>query len=378
VEITLPSNSRVYPLTALTDCDKSSVTLANLRGYPIPSFAWEAESLESYLHVAERVRKAVVFIGAESKRGFTPYGTALIGIVKHDDYSKTVIVTARHVVDMIAGDFIFVRINRKEGGANSIKLPKLEMISFTKRAVDICIFERHFDPSIYDFYGYILDSLRWKDEWLEAGDLKTGDEVCVVGLYTSHYGITKNMPVVRIGNIAALPDEPITTDYGNVHGCLIECYSIAGLSGSPVFKVVPKLTLGDNGIVKMTEVMYVLIGILVGEHVIESKEDEHLVPEFQLPENEDCGEKEKKPLSLDQRRTGFAVVIPIQHAFRVFESDDYVNRFKKEINERQRESGYRPLSASATLATDENPNHLEDFSRLVDVAARRRSRGDQS
>jgi hypothetical protein len=277
---------------------------------------------------------------------------------------------------MIPGDFIFVRINRKEGGAESIKLQKLEMISFTKKAVDLCIFERHFDPSIYDFYGYILDSSRWQEEWRDAGDLKTGDEVCVAGLYTSHYGITKNIPVVRIGNIAALPDEPIATNYGNVHGCLVECYSIAGLSGSPVFKIVPKLTVGDSGIVKMTEAMYVLIGILVGEHIIQSKEDDHLVPEFQLPENEDCGEE--KPLSLDQRRTGFAVVIPINHTFGVFESEHYVSRFKKEISERRKASGYRPLSASAPLASDENPNHLEDFNRLVDVAARKRTRDDQS
>ena len=62
-----------------------------------------------------------------------------------------------------------------------------------------------------------------------------GDEVATVGLYTSHHGHTKNIPVVRVGHISMLPDEPVMSTRGYVEAYLVEVRSIVGLSGSPVY-----------------------------------------------------------------------------------------------------------------------------------------------
>ena len=63
-----------------------------------------------------------------------------------------------------------------------------------------------------------------------------GDEVFVVGLFRHRHGTQRNIPIVRVGNLAALTEEKVATnDFGLVDAYLIEARSIGGLSGSPVF-----------------------------------------------------------------------------------------------------------------------------------------------
>jgi hypothetical protein len=62
-----------------------------------------------------------------------------------------------------------------------------------------------------------------------------GDDVFVAGLFSRRTGHARNIPIVRVGNIAALPEEPIETAMGLQEAYLIELLSIGGLSGSPVF-----------------------------------------------------------------------------------------------------------------------------------------------
>ena len=62
-----------------------------------------------------------------------------------------------------------------------------------------------------------------------------GDDVLITGLFRSHVNTSRNIPIVRAGTIAAMPEEPVTTDLGAVNAYLIESRSIGGLSGSPAF-----------------------------------------------------------------------------------------------------------------------------------------------
>lgn len=58
----------------------------------------------------------------------------------------------------------------------------------------------------------------------------------MVGLFRNHLGRDRNEPIVRVGNIAAIPADPIRTRlFGDMRAILIEARSIGGLSGSPVF-----------------------------------------------------------------------------------------------------------------------------------------------
>jgi hypothetical protein len=71
-------------------------------------------------------------------------------------------------------------------------------------------------------------------------NIGVGDEVFIVGLFRSHSGHERNRPIVRVGNIAAMRDEPVWTRYaGHTDAYLIEAMSIGGLSGSPVYVHMP-------------------------------------------------------------------------------------------------------------------------------------------
>ena len=63
-----------------------------------------------------------------------------------------------------------------------------------------------------------------------------GDEAFMVGRFISHEGKQKNTPTVRFGNLAMMAHEPMTNKYGQAQETfLVECRSIPGYSGSPVF-----------------------------------------------------------------------------------------------------------------------------------------------
>ena len=70
---------------------------------------------------------------------------------------------------------------------------------------------------------------------LKALDIGIGDEVFATGLFTPAPGTARNVPILRHGNIAMMPEEQIQTESGFADVYLVESRSIGGLSGSPVF-----------------------------------------------------------------------------------------------------------------------------------------------
>lgn len=91
----------------------------------------------------------------------------------------------------------------------------------------------------------IPEDLFCTDEIIRLDKIGVGDEISITGLFAYHQGQRRNAPIVRIGNIAALPDEQVKTRFGpysaSIDAYLIEARSIGGLSGSPVFVHLPPL-----------------------------------------------------------------------------------------------------------------------------------------
>jgi hypothetical protein len=311
--------------------------------YPRPLYV--LERLEARLRADERVFKSVVFIGAENERGFTPYGTAAVGAARYEDEAFIQLITAKHVIDQIPGQNVFVRVNKFDGTSKCFAVDKRAVMKIDQTGLDIAVIPCQLDPTIYDFFVIKMMKSDLQQAIEKHGSPGLGDEVCVVGLYTTHYGHTKNLPVVRVGHIAALPEEPLMTNRGYVHGWLIECFSIAGLSGSPVFWNVPQMRLVDGKPV-FSERAYVPLGILIGYHLIESKEDEIAVPQYQTPQEERTWAEMAEPSKMEQRRTGFAVMIPLYLLYHIFESKEIQELFQKAIDLRRQMSGYKPASAS--------------------------------
>jgi hypothetical protein len=357
------------------------------RVYPLPFYV--LERLEARLRVDQRAYKSVVFIGVENERGFTPYGTAEVGAARYEDQAFILLITALHVVKAIPGDYVTVRANRFDGSATCVKVHKAGILRIEEPPLDIAIIPISLDPTIYDYFVVKLSMAYFKELIEKYGTPGLGDEVCIVGLYTTHYGHVRNIPTVRIGHVAGVSEEPVMTDRGYVHGWLIECYSIAGLSGSPVFwqaaiseeeKAKP-LPEGKHH----TDFAYIPIGILIGYHVIESKEDEIVVPQFQVSREERDHAKMAEPSKVEQRRTGFAVVIPFYLLYHIFESEQMQSMFKKAADLQRTFSGYKTASAKPPgfdaafgvgPPSDANPNAREDFNSLLGAAVKKPAQED--
>jgi hypothetical protein len=108
---------------------------------------------------------------------------------------------------------------------------------------------------------FVYDSLRSTlclNGW-EPGDIEPttgllrlfgpGNEVLFVGRYSDHEGRERNFPVVRFGNIAMMPWEPIENkDLGfDQESFVVEARSFGGFSGSPVI-VYPEAFITSEGV----------------------------------------------------------------------------------------------------------------------------------
>lgn len=151
------------------------------------------------------------------------------------------LVTDKHVLSDIEGKSQVIRANSATGGAALISYsgnwwthPAGEFVDvavcpFDARGIDVAPFPAQSfltDQTIYDFY------------------VGPGDEVSIIGLFTKLTGESKNIPVVRRGTVAMLPDQKIpSVKMGNcvddMDGYLIEVRSVGGLSGSPAYVRAP-------------------------------------------------------------------------------------------------------------------------------------------
>jgi hypothetical protein len=331
---------------------------------PSPSFVhgWR----EKRVRVNEKIRKSVVFVGYESSRGFVPYGTGFFCTLPDPNDSGfcwDFIATAQHVLNKIPNKDVSIRVNRHDGDCRIIKCEY--DIFLSRPEVDIALMPFALGTDVYDFLCLPLNREEAKKTFgfWEPG---IGDEVCISGLYTSHYGATKNVPIIRVGHLAAMPDELVQTDIGYVEGFLIEVHSIAGLSGSPVFVTPPTLYWDEakKQTMQLQENAHVPIGMLLGHHVIETKGDEIFVPGFQSAV---AGE----PPPPNQKNTGIGVVVPMERFYEMVESETMQKSISASLDTQRTRGGFRPDSATPAPPTkDGDSQHKERFNRLLNAAVK--------
>jgi len=156
-------------------------------------------------------------------------------------------VTARHNLEEDDGTptkrELAIIVNKVGGGV--ITLPQIDTnfwLHPTDRTADVAVLPINRDPNI-DIAAIWFDDFIRRDE-LSTKHIGIGDEVYIPGLFTIAPGKQRNMPIVRYGNIAMVPDEPIQVGSGFADVYLVEARSIGGMSGSPVFV---RETVGAKG-----------------------------------------------------------------------------------------------------------------------------------
>lgn len=154
------------------------------------------------------------------------------------DHSLFFMVTAAHVIDKLkecGAKEIQICYNSKVGKNKEIFPTKYcDWFKSDDLTVDVAIYQFQYDPSIMEHFYFDENNLLTQEK-IEEFNFGLGDEVFVPGLFNQHTRTDRNVPIVRIGNIASFSGEPIQTRLGEMEAHLIECRSIGGLSGSPVF-----------------------------------------------------------------------------------------------------------------------------------------------
>jgi hypothetical protein len=346
---------------------------------------------------SENVRKCVVFIGHKGvDESFCADGTGFaVGLFAHD-FAFQYIVTAKHVIDQAAGSDkgrkVLLRVNTIGSGITYLPTdyagwhlhPEHAEEGNQRRYLDVAAF------GLTDYKNwtnlnvekldltYLWESDFCTDQVMEKFSIGIGDEVVVPGLFLSHLGAQRNIPVIRTGNIAAMRAEPVPTSRGFMDAYLIEMRSVGGISGSPVLThmaVRPEYLTpraDDAKKIEKADTWHYLLGLIHGHYTITTQD------EWVFKTDQQVGDI----------NAGIAVVVPAAKILETImqpsafgKEAEMAKKYRQMMSEKSRtveDSAPGSASVSETPAGEENPRHLEDFKRLVDVAARKRPQGDQT
>ncbi len=189
--------------------------------------------------VPDDVRKCVVFLAYRVADGYRLVGTAwfVARTIPDSDGTHPYLVTAKHLIEAIRRrglDKVYARYNLKNGTSGLVETAIGDWLSHpTDPSVDVAAIKGGI-PEGGDHLLYPLERFATR-EIVGSQAIGVGEEVFLTGLFVNHVGQSKNIPIVRVGNIAAMPEEPVGASIGPIEAYLIEARSIGGLSGSPVF-----------------------------------------------------------------------------------------------------------------------------------------------
>jgi hypothetical protein len=198
---------------------------------------------EGEMRIPDVVLKSVVYLGNATDKGiFKAIGTGFFAaILRSREQPTFYLVTADHVRRGLVNDQNFaIRLNDGDGKAQILRSPT----TFkwwrhpTDKSVDAAVYPwtfREFPFASFPFARFVTEELHQYRRDSDPG-IGIGDEIFIVGLFRKLAGQTRITPIVRHGHLAMMPIEPISTEnYGDGLYYLVEAFSTAGLSGSPVF-----------------------------------------------------------------------------------------------------------------------------------------------
>lgn len=331
------------------------------------------------MRINEDIRKSAFFIGVQDDKGdFVPFGTGFL--VGWFPGGFSFVVTAKHVIEDAAATKrpVLFRVNKKSGGAHLGQFAGPWYHHPTIPKCDIAVAGVAISHDTFDIKYCGLPRGALSDDYIRKNDVGCGDEVFVTGLLARHFGKTRNIPIVRMGNIAAMPEEPVDLgEYGHQEVYLIESRSIGGLSGSPVFLNTPPFRIVDTQITQADgHQRDYLMGVNIGLFKAQPLRDS--VPSEPMAHREEF---------LELMSSGIAVVVPVQRIIEIIQSAPIKDIMERSLAKLHKNSDFVPTSAANSInevtadrmATPTaannppNPRHKEDFTSLLDAAAKKQT-----
>lgn len=244
-------------------CDVTNPTLIP---YPAPGIPMSGRvvrvqpdgSVTESMLIPPSTRDCAMFVYARlDKDRALPVGTAftISHPIVNTEHEFITIITARHVIEQIraaGGDTVWLRVNVDDDPdwkwfpvplsewlfhPNDSELTGRLWLKPDDRVTRYDVAVAPCPPSIASLRSLrqIPESMLVDDQMVADKGIVAGDEVAITGLYRQHYKTRRNIPIVRSGMIAAMPEEPVNSGLGPMRAYLIETRSTNGLSGSPVF-----------------------------------------------------------------------------------------------------------------------------------------------
>ncbi len=156
-------------------------------------------------------------------------------------------VTNSHVIFQDGMENPTIRVNTTENKFDVIKTSQNNWVRhFAGDDIAICPIQIESDKIAG---GCFTREFIANEDFLKKHAVGAGDDVFMIGRFRVHAGRSRNLPVVRFGNIAAMNDEGLYNDATKLYqeSYLVEMRSIAGFSGSPVFIYSPYANLSTLG-----------------------------------------------------------------------------------------------------------------------------------
>ena len=334
----------------------------------------------------------------DAEAGRNPGGTGFI--VRHDGmggdmgggYGTLYGVTNWHVA--CRGSSV-IRMNTKDGGTESLDFNPDEWF-FLPGKYDVAVVPLALDK---------IDAQSCVSTQMFAGqqiipnvshprDVSVGDDTFMIGLFVDHGGEGVNVPSARFGNVSMLPNEKATIEQPNGYrgvSYVVDMHSQTGFSGSPVYVY---RTLGSDltrqheghavdiqidrmqtygsaregalqGRAKLrSDTMFKLLGIHWGQF-----------PEkWELNDKRQLEESQKNHLILEGKyvegMSGMTCVIPAWQIYEVLNMPE-LKKLRAANRVKSQASVLKP-KAEAVNEAEDNPNAREDFSAMLDAAARKK------
>lgn len=312
------------------------------------------------MQIPDEIRKLITFVRTEAG-GNVWVGTGFFVSEPVADWYAGYIVTCRHCVDPPERDApvsnITVRLNLRAGGSAELSTTVGDWLLHPES--DVAIYPAMPDRRVFDYEHYHARPGATA-EFIRDRHVRAGEDVFMTGLLTYHPGETRMLPIIRVGNIAAFPEDRVLLRTGTTeHVILVETRSIAGLSGSPVFIHFGDWRRDEEGhltpLGDFPKGYFAgpnwLMGIMHGVYMTEGNDPDGI------------GDAVGEPLN-----TGIGVVIPIE---RVHELLDHPTlREQRDLFRKKRETGTAPAPTAAerlqfTESTIERPPALLDKLRRV-------------
>jgi hypothetical protein len=175
------------------------------------------------VRVPKEVLKCVAFVGEvthQDANGMVYGDLSATGFLvsvrsKHFPVLRYVyFVTAKHVAEDLKDKHPYLLVNSKSG-------PPIRLTTFyprwffhpTDEKADVAVIQIGEHPDA-DTLAVLIDLFVTQEDIESRESVDIGDEVFVTGLFTLAPGQKKNLPIVRHGNVAMIPEEQIQTDLG--------------------------------------------------------------------------------------------------------------------------------------------------------------------